>query len=244
MGDYFLGEIRLFPYANGKPPDGWIECSGQLLNIRDYQALYSLLMTTYGGDGKTTFGLPDLRGRAIAGAGAIPDATRILPAGKTLTLGATGGQEGVVLTGEQTPIHNHTIVADTGNATSSLVASASIPATCIKPASVTVGPSPPNLYGVPTVGIHGPFNGPGHQNGGIPGGGPGIGDPVSGVEDVADIHIKGPIGSPPQATNLLALNAASLGNAGAGAAHENRQPFLPMMYCIAVNRAIYPPRDL
>lgn len=242
MGDYFLGEIRLFPYANGKPPDGWMECTGQLLNINQYQALYSLLMTTYGGDGKTTFGLPDLRGRAIAGMGMIPDTTRIPASGTTLAIGATGGQEGVVLTGEQIAIHNHTIVADTGNATSSLVASASIPATCIKPASVTVGPSPPNLYGMPTAGIRGPFNGPGHQNGGIPGGGPGIGDPVSSVEDVVGIH-HGGLGGPPQATNLQALNAASLGNAGANAAHENRQPFLPMMYCIAVNRASYPPRD-
>jgi len=59
----YLGEIAIFPYAYGKAPIGWKPCDGSLLKIQENQALYSLLGTTYGGDGKTTFALPDLRGR-------------------------------------------------------------------------------------------------------------------------------------------------------------------------------------
>lgn len=67
MGDWFLGEIRAFPYA--KIPEGWLACNGAILQIQQYAALNSLLGTTYGGDGKTTFALPDLRGRTGVGRG-------------------------------------------------------------------------------------------------------------------------------------------------------------------------------
>jgi len=68
--DPYIGEIRLvgFNFA----PVGWAFCNGQLLQIREHTALFSLLSTTYGGDGKTTFGLPDLRGRAAVGFGQGP----------------------------------------------------------------------------------------------------------------------------------------------------------------------------
>ncbi len=244
MGDRYLGEIRLFPYVNGQPPNGWIECNGQILNIKQYQALFSLLQTTYGGDGKTTFALPDLRGRAIAGIGAIVDNTRIAPVGAGLGLGGSGGSEAVALTGTQIPAHNHLITADTGNATSSLVSTSSIPATSVKPASIVGGLPAPNLYGPPTVGVHGPLHDPFHGGDGGPGLGLGgeSGDLVSADEDIVNLHLGG--GGPPRGTTTLqALNSASLENAGGNAAHENRQPFLPMMYCIAVDQAIYPPRD-
>ena len=61
MADPFIGEIKMF--AGNYAPQGWAFCDGQLLNISGNDALYSLLLTTYGGDGRTTFGLPDLRGR-------------------------------------------------------------------------------------------------------------------------------------------------------------------------------------
>src|SRR5690606_6182442 len=64
MSEPFIGEIR--PFAFGAAPRGWLPCNGQLLSIQQNQALYSLLGTTYGGDGVTTFALPDLRGRVAA----------------------------------------------------------------------------------------------------------------------------------------------------------------------------------
>jgi len=194
MSDYYLGEIRLFPYGNGKCPAGWMECAGQTLQINQYQAAYALLGTQYGGDGRTTFNLPDLRGRAIIGFGVMPDANRALPQGTTLNCGANGGAESVQLSATQIPPHSHTIVADSANATSTLTEVNSIPAQSAKPgSSATV--SPPDLYGPLVTG------------------------------------------------KLQTLNPASIGNAGGGAAHENRQPFLPLMYCIAVTNALYPARN-
>lgn len=68
--DEFIGSIKLF--AGNYQPDGWFFCSGQLLPIQQYAALYSILGTTYGGDGHTNFALPDLRGRVPVGAGQSP----------------------------------------------------------------------------------------------------------------------------------------------------------------------------
>jgi microcystin-dependent protein len=70
----FISEIRLFPYAD--VPEGWLPCDGRMMPIAQFQALYALLETTYGGDGRTTFALPDLRGRVPAGTGSN------LPAGR------------------------------------------------------------------------------------------------------------------------------------------------------------------
>lgn len=107
MSDYFVGEIRNFGFA--KVPQGWAACNGQLLTISDHTALYSLLGTAYGGDGVRTFGLPDLRGRVIAG---------MNPADHQYALGATGGAEEVTLTPAQLPAHNHSfqVRAETGTA--------------------------------------------------------------------------------------------------------------------------------
>lgn len=94
MDDAFLGEIR--PFAFGFPPKGWASCDGQLLPIAQNTALFSLLGTMYGGDGRTTFALPDLRGRA---------GMHVNPAH---TQGERGGQESVTLTTAQIPLHSHT----------------------------------------------------------------------------------------------------------------------------------------
>jgi microcystin-dependent protein len=91
----FLGEIRLF--ANTFAPKGWALCNGQLLQISTNQALYSLLGTTYGGDGKTTFALPDLRGRAPV----HPSSS--IPRGKS------GGEAAHSLTLSEMPAHSHAI---------------------------------------------------------------------------------------------------------------------------------------
>jgi microcystin-dependent protein len=92
-------------------------CEGQLLPINQNQALFALLGTTYGGDGRTTFALPDLRGRVPTGAGQPP-------AGSTYPLGATGGQETVALTTTQLPGHTHAVHASSAAATTKSPATA------------------------------------------------------------------------------------------------------------------------
>ena len=104
----FIGEIRLVPYTFA--PKGWALCAGQLLSISQNTALFSLLGTNYGGDGRTTFALPDLRGRTPVGAGTAP-------AGSDYPLGATGGQEAVALTTPQLPAHAHAVNASSAAAT-------------------------------------------------------------------------------------------------------------------------------
>lgn len=94
----FLGEIRGF--GGDFPPRNWAFCNGQLLSISQYQALFSILGTTYGGDGRTSFGLPDLRGRAPLSAGTGPDLT-------TRRLGSRSGLEYNNLNANQLPSHKH-----------------------------------------------------------------------------------------------------------------------------------------
>jgi microcystin-dependent protein len=99
----FLGEIRLF--AGTFAPRGWAFCNGQLLSASQYEALFSLLGTTYGGDGRTTFGLPDMRGRLPIHHGQGPRLTR-------RPLGQKGGAESVTVTVNEMPSHSHQLTAD------------------------------------------------------------------------------------------------------------------------------------
>lgn len=94
----YVGEIMLF--AGSYDPQGWEYCNGQLLNINDYQALYSLIGTTYGGDGQTTFALPDLRGRAPRHIGQGPGLSNY-------TMGQTGGTSAATVPSAQLPAHTH-----------------------------------------------------------------------------------------------------------------------------------------
>src|SRR5712691_3143496 len=94
MSDPFLGEIILVPYNFA--PRGWAFCEGQLLPINQNTALFSLLGTTYGGDGRTTFALPDLRGRVPVGSGQGPGLS-------SYDLGSTGGDEAVTLAPSELP---------------------------------------------------------------------------------------------------------------------------------------------
>ena len=100
MADPFLGEIIMF--GGNFAPRGWALCDGQRLPISQNSALFSLLGTTYGGDGRTDFALPDLRGRVPMHAGTGPGLS-------SRALGAKGGVENVTLTVSQIPTHNHTI---------------------------------------------------------------------------------------------------------------------------------------
>lgn len=98
----FLGQIILVPYNFA--PNGWFPCDGRLLPIASYSALFSLLGTTYGGNGTTNFALPDLRGRVPMSDGNGPGLT-------PRTLGEVGGSETNMLTIPQMPSHNHTVIA-------------------------------------------------------------------------------------------------------------------------------------
>lgn len=98
---YYIGQIELF--AGNFAPAGTAFCDGQLLAINQNDALFSLIGTTYGGDGRTTFGLPDLRGRAAIHQGTGPGLS-------TRQLGSRGGQETVSLTRANIPAHSHTLL--------------------------------------------------------------------------------------------------------------------------------------
>lgn len=162
--DPYMSEIRLFPL--GFVPRGWATCAGQLLPINQNQALFALLGTTYGGDGRVNFALPDLRGRAI------------MHAGSGHTLGERGGQETVTLNIQQLPQHTHGIVGGT--------------------------------LGTPTTT---PTNG----------------RPATAPDAYA----------PASAGNLAVLAPQSVRGVGGSQAHENRQPYLTLVYCIAL-QGVFP----
>lgn len=182
MGDWFVGEIRLLPY-NNKVPNGWHLCDGSLLNIQQNAALYSLLGIVYGGDGKTTFGLPDLRGRTIVGYGRNAS-------GVVFNAGVKAGTETVTLTATQIPQHNHqvSVSTDPGNA-----AALGNYFSSVGPNATSTAPTP-NLYA--------PYS--------------------SGAQ-------------------MVQMAPVVVGNSGASAAHENRQPTMALQYCIATT-GLYPSR--
>lgn len=136
MSDWFLGEIRLFPM--GWAPDGWHLCDGATMQIQQNQALYALLGTTYGGNGSTTFNLPDLRGRAMVHQN-LNDPSGNYVRGKAL------GVETVALTGTQIPPHQH-LVTGIATAGSLPVLPGNFLSSCGTSAAVT---APQNLYAPP-----------------------------------------------------------------------------------------------
>ena len=105
MAEPFLSEIRIMSF--GFPPKGWATCDGQLLPINQNQALFSLLGTTYGGDGRVNFGLPNLQGRAP------------VHMGHGHTLGERGGEQGHTLSISELPTHTHNLSGVNANADSS-----------------------------------------------------------------------------------------------------------------------------
>lgn len=187
--DAYIGEVRAFGFLFA--PEGWLECSGQIYNIQQYQALYAVIGTAYGGDAKTSFGVPDLRGRAVMGAG---QGTGL----STRTQGVSFGNEGIALTMQsQLPTHNHTMVA-----------------------SVVTASVQTNMLATPVANsswLSRPVQ--------ITGTGAAINNFTKAATNVAVNTAFSP----------LTLSAA----AGGSAMHENRQPYLPMIYCICWN-GIYP----
>jgi microcystin-dependent protein len=125
MAEPFLSEIRLMSFIFA--PKGWALCNGQLLPINQNQALFSLLGTTFGGDGRVNFALPDLRAR-------VP-----IHVGSGHTLGERGGEQAHTLSISELPTHTHAVRAHTG------VGTGSAPGT-----GTVLSKSPADLYGAPT----------------------------------------------------------------------------------------------
>jgi len=99
----FIGTIAALPFTRITGPIGWVPCDGRLLSVSDYQVLFTLIGTTYGGNGVSTFGVPDLRGRVPVGQGKLTGGA--LP----YTLGEKNGVEAPTITTAQMPTHTHAI---------------------------------------------------------------------------------------------------------------------------------------
>lgn len=165
MAEPFLGEIRLFSFNFA--PKGWALCNGQFLPINQNQALFALFGTTYGGNGQTTFALPNLRGR-------VP-----IHMGNGHTMGEAAGASSVTVSQNQMPEHSHMVLASGAEATSTR------PRTYTWAASTAL--------------------------------------PYSSQVNVA-------------------MNPASVSNTGGSQAHENRQPYLVLNYCVAL-MGIFPSQN-
>ena len=162
MSEPFLGELKLMSFNFA--PKAWAQCNGQLLPINQNQALFSLLGTTYGGNGQTTFALPDMRGRVPLHRG-------------QLTQGQAIGEEAHTLTSNEMPVHTHSVSASSQNgdqADPKILAAAS------------------NVY--------------------------------------------------TGAANLTTIAPGTVSNVGGSQPHENRQPFLVLNWCIAL-QGIFPSRN-
>jgi microcystin-dependent protein len=119
MSEPFLGQVEVFAFDF--PPKGWTTCSGQILPINQNQALFALLGTTYGGNGQTTFGLPDLRGRVSVGWG---QGTGL----SNYNLGQVGGEEAHTLILNEMGQHNHFLMV---NSTTPATANTAVPSTSV-----------------------------------------------------------------------------------------------------------------
>jgi len=150
MSDPFTGEIRFM--ANNYAPRGWAKCEGQLLPISQNTVLFSLLGTRYGGDGRTSFGLPDLRGRAPVHQGRGPGLSNV-------RIGDAFGVEQVVLTEIELPAHSHSLEA-TSNAQDRGAPNGAVPATAS--ANVYAADGRNVVMASPSIGSTG--GGHGHDN--------------------------------------------------------------------------------
>lgn len=174
MADQFIGEVRAFPYTFA--PQDWAFCNGQIISIMENQALFSIIGTYYGGDGRVTMGVPNLQGR-------IPVHFGQSPGIQSVQLGQFDGQPLTQLSSSQLPSHVHSInvLVDQERETT--------PDNDLFPALI-----PANAFYKRSF------------------------------------------------TPNLTMNESSINVSGSSSPHENRQPYLVMSYCIAVD-GIYPPRN-
>ncbi len=145
--DPFLGQIQ--PFGFNFAPRGWAKCDGQLLAISSYSALFSLLGTTFGGDGRTTFALPDLRGRSITHIGTGPGLS-------TMSWGERGGRELITLSQQNMPSHSHALTNGVANVVVNATDNTDVSAEADSGANgIGSGGTMPDIYREnPTVGNH------------------------------------------------------------------------------------------
>lgn len=144
-----IGQIALFAF--GRVPKNWMLCNGALLPISQYQALFALIGTTYGGNGTSTFALPDLRGR-------IPLHNGQGPGLSPYTIGEVGGQETVTLISSQMPMHSHALAASSANPAVDATATPSdqvVLATASTAQRYSVSPGLPAMLAMQSVGPSG-----------------------------------------------------------------------------------------
>ncbi len=190
MSEPFIGEIRAFGFNFA--PKGWVKCEGQLLPIQENPALFSLIDNYYGGDGRTTMGVPDLRGRKAIGYGLGPGL-------QNYRIGENGGYESIPLHASQVPTHDH-------------------PATAV----VNVAAKCTNAVGDST-----------EPEGKIPAKSS-EGDKIyAGVDPDKDLKANAIDAS---------VTVTVEDNQGGGQAHENRDPFLAISYCMATV-GLFPSRN-
>ena len=170
MADFFLSEIRIMSFNFA--PRGWALCNGQLLPINQNQALFSLLGTTYGGDGRVNFALPDMRSRTP------------IHFGNGHTLGERAGTESITLATTNLPAHTHTL---------GVVGGGSVSGNVTAPGGKLLASSNPNNF---------------YTN----------------------------------ASPNTTLNAGTISSTGGNQAHENRQPFLTLNFCIAL-QGVFPSQN-
>lgn len=186
----FIGSICMVTF--NFCPRGYLEANGMMVSTSEHTALFSLLGTTYGGNGTSVFALPDLRGRVPLGVGQGVGLTDVYP-------GEAGGVERVALTSAEMPTHNHTATTDVSTASASLKANASLGTASAPGGNALADTGRSAAYG-------------------------------SGVPDVT--LAAGSVALSGTATTTVA-------NTGSGQAHENRQPYLAVRYCIAA-QGIFP----
>ena len=152
MSDFFLGEIKLLPY--NWAPKYWTLCAGQLLPINTNQALFSLLGTTYGGDGINNFALPDLRGRVPV----HPNVSAGLPQG------SKAGVENVTLVPNNLPVHNHLVMASSTAGDTTVVAGNNIAAANNAAGEVNLYGSAASLQGLDPATVSSTGGNQAHEN--------------------------------------------------------------------------------
>lgn len=186
-------------------PRGWAFCHGQLLPINANQALFSILGTTYGGDGRTTFALPDLRGRMPIGDGNGPGLT-------ARRIGQKAGAENVTLNTTQIPAHNHQISNQATADTSSLAAGGTAKIKCNSAAGNSQSPEG-NYPAATTRGGDTIYSSTGAND-------------MNGNAVDLNVSISG---------NVNVSVNSTCGNTGSNSGHENMQPWLCMNYVIALD---------
>ncbi|WP_233836200.1 phage tail protein [Paraburkholderia sp. ZP32-5] len=213
MSDPYIGEIRMVGFSFA--PYGWALCQGQIMQITQNQALFTLFGTVYGGNGQLTFGLPDLRGRSPVGTG-----TGVSPGLQPVNLGQVGGAETVTLEQTQMPMHTHTAQVAGASAAGGQIA---IPASTATGSSAGANPTVATNVPAPTAVLGGALS---------------AGHPATIYNTAAaDTTLK------PFDVSLT-VSAPSIANSvtGGGQPFAVRNPYLGLNFIVALN-GIYPTRD-